>query len=221
LLAQILEQIGQLVADLVAHRPRDADPARLGERFEARRDIDPVAKDVAVLGDDVAEVDADTKSDAPLVRYLQLAVDHPALDLSGAADGVDNTAKFRQQAVTSVFYRAPLVLTDLWLDQLREMRSQAVVGAFLVRPHQPARHIGGKDRGETADRGHCSPGAARLIQPTLHPNLPKSAMLYVGRDSRIRALWKSPAGRKVQCGEGPVWVESRPPSRDQAFDLYH
>src|SRR4051794_24403597 len=37
---------------------RDADAARLGNAFEPRRDIDPVAENVAVL-DDVALVDAD------------------------------------------------------------------------------------------------------------------------------------------------------------------
>ena len=36
------------------------------------------------------------------------------------------------------------------------MRLEAFERAFLVRPHQPRipRHIGGEDRGETADRGH-------------------------------------------------------------------
>ena len=67
LLAHVLERIGQLVADLVAHRPGNADPAGLGERFQARRDIDTVAEDVVALGDHVTEVDADTKPDAPLV----------------------------------------------------------------------------------------------------------------------------------------------------------
>ena len=46
LLAQILEAEIELVAHLVAHDPADADPARLGQRFEPRRDIDAVAVDV-------------------------------------------------------------------------------------------------------------------------------------------------------------------------------
>ena len=64
LLAQIVERIRQLVADLVAHRPRNAHPAGLGERFQPRRDVDTVAEDVVVLGDDVAEVDANAKSES-------------------------------------------------------------------------------------------------------------------------------------------------------------
>jgi class 3 adenylate cyclase len=35
--------------------------------IEPRRDVDTVAEDVVVLGDDVAEVDANAKSDAPLL----------------------------------------------------------------------------------------------------------------------------------------------------------
>ncbi len=43
MLAQILEAEIDFVADLVAHDPADADPARLGQGFEPRRDIDAVA----------------------------------------------------------------------------------------------------------------------------------------------------------------------------------
>ena len=64
LLAQILEGDVEPVADLVAHRRRDADAARLGQRLEPRGDIDAVAEDVAVLDDHVAEIDADAELDA-------------------------------------------------------------------------------------------------------------------------------------------------------------
>jgi hypothetical protein len=48
------------------------------------------------------------------------------------------------------------VLLDLRIDELTEMRLEALVRALLVGTHQPRipRHIGGEDRGETADRGH-------------------------------------------------------------------
>ena len=44
LLASIFQRVGQLVPYLVAHRPGDADPAGLRERFEARGNIDAVAE---------------------------------------------------------------------------------------------------------------------------------------------------------------------------------
>jgi hypothetical protein len=67
LLAHVVERVGQLVADLIAHRARDADAAGLGQRFQPRGDIDAVAEDVAAFGDDVAEIDADAKLDPPLI----------------------------------------------------------------------------------------------------------------------------------------------------------
>jgi hypothetical protein len=58
------------------------------------------------------------------------------------------------------------------MDQLREMRPQPRVRALLVRPHQAraARHIGGEDRGEAADRGHdLSGGRFGLSKFTVKP----------------------------------------------------
>ena len=57
MLAPVLEGIGQVVVDLLAHCPRDRDAAGWGEGFEPRRNIHTVAIDVAVgLDNDVAEV---------------------------------------------------------------------------------------------------------------------------------------------------------------------
>ena len=67
LLAGILEGDVQPVADMFAGGCRDADAARLGDVLQPRRHIDAVAKDVAVLDDDVAEIDADAELDAPIL----------------------------------------------------------------------------------------------------------------------------------------------------------
>jgi hypothetical protein len=57
------------------------------------------------------------------------------------------------------------MLLDLRIDQLPKMRLEAFVSPFLVHPHQAriARHIGSKDRGKTAGRGHGS-GSPPLIR---------------------------------------------------------
>src|SRR6516162_7155797 len=49
LLPEILERVGQLVANVVAYRPRDADAAGLGERFQPRRDVDAGGEDVVKM----------------------------------------------------------------------------------------------------------------------------------------------------------------------------
>ena len=51
---------------------RYADAARLGQRFEPRRDIDSIAKDVAVLDNDIALVDADAVLDAAVGRERRI-----------------------------------------------------------------------------------------------------------------------------------------------------
>jgi hypothetical protein len=122
------------------------------------------------LGNHVPEIDADSKHDTPLFGHLRLAVDHPALDLRSAADGVHNARKFRQQAIAGVLYGAAPVLPNLRIDQLGEMRPEAFVRPLLIRSHQTrvAGHIGGEDRGKTAFDGlfHASPGPAIIAETT-------------------------------------------------------
>jgi hypothetical protein len=50
------------------------------------------------------------------------------------------------------------MIADLRVDELAAMRLEAFVRAFLVCAHQTrvARHVGGQDRGETADCRHSS-----------------------------------------------------------------
>jgi hypothetical protein len=55
----ILERVGQLVADLVSHHPRDANPTRLCKRFQTCRNIDAVAKDIVLVDDDITKIDPD------------------------------------------------------------------------------------------------------------------------------------------------------------------
>ena len=49
------------------------------------------------------------------------------------------------------------------------MRLQAFVRPLLIGPHQAriARHVGGKDRGETADRRHVLPGGKGALTSLL------------------------------------------------------
>ena len=58
------ERQRQLGADLVARHARQAQAARLAQRFQPGRDVDAVAEDVVAVDDDVADVDADAEHDA-------------------------------------------------------------------------------------------------------------------------------------------------------------
>jgi hypothetical protein len=61
LLADVFE--GQVEAPhrVLPHPRRNANPARLGQSFEACRDIDAIAKNVAILDNDVSLMNADPK----------------------------------------------------------------------------------------------------------------------------------------------------------------
>src|SRR5947208_823073 len=59
LLAEIAEGNVELARGILLHPHRHADAARFGEGLEARGDIDPVAKNIALVHNDIALVDAD------------------------------------------------------------------------------------------------------------------------------------------------------------------
>jgi hypothetical protein len=157
----ILKGKGHLVAHLVSHDPTDTDATWLGQGFQPRRDIHPVAEDVVLLGNYVAEIDADAILDPLLGRGARVALDHPALDLNGTPDGVHYAGKLGQEPVAGVLYDPASVLGDLRIDQFAEVGLEPFVRPLLIRAHQPRipRHVGGQDRGEAADRGHFLPSA--------------------------------------------------------------
>src|SRR5262249_51950994 len=118
LLAHVLKREIELVSHLLVRRRTDADPARLGERLQARSDVDAIAKDVALLDDDVADIDAHAKLDAALRRHAGIANDHFALHLDGAALGVDDTGEFDEETVAGRLDDATAVLGDLGIAEL-------------------------------------------------------------------------------------------------------
>ena len=85
------------------------------------------------------------------------------MQLGRAAQRVDHARELDQQAVAGGFVNTASVLGDLRIDELPTQRFEAFQRAFLVRPHQPriSRHIGGKDRGETAGLAHVASPAAK------------------------------------------------------------
>jgi hypothetical protein len=115
-----------------------------------------VTENVVAIGDDVAEIDADAESDAPVFGHFDFAVHHRPLDLDGAAHRIHDAREFHEQAVAGRLHDAAVVLLDFRIDELAAMRLEAFERPFLIHSHQArvSRHIGGEDRGETAGRGH-------------------------------------------------------------------
>jgi len=105
--------------------------------LEPPSDIDTIAENIVLLNNHVADVDANAKPDALLVRQASLAVDHPTLDLGGATHSVHHTGELCQETVAGVLDGTALVLSDPRVDQLFQMCLETLVGAFLVNAHQP------------------------------------------------------------------------------------
>jgi hypothetical protein len=121
---------------MVADGARDADPARYRQPLEPCGDVDAVAVKVVAISDHVAEIDADAEAQAAFFSEIQIAVRHHALDFGGATDRVDDAGEFRQHAIAGVLDGTTVVFLDLGIDQLAQMRPEALVSPVLIRPHQ-------------------------------------------------------------------------------------
>ncbi len=137
LLAEILEDEGQSLAERRAHRLRHADAARLRQRFQARRDIDAVAVDVLAIDDDLAEVHTDAEHDPVRLRQRRVARGELGLHARGAGQRVARRGELGEDGVAGVMHDVAAVTADL---PSKEVQAQAepAVGAFLVRTGQTA-----------------------------------------------------------------------------------
>ncbi len=66
------------------NKPVNADAARLCQAFETGGDVHSIAKDVAVLDDDVAHIDANPEFDATVGWQRGIALGHCRLHLGRA-----------------------------------------------------------------------------------------------------------------------------------------
>jgi hypothetical protein len=103
-IAHWLEADRDLVSNVVDNCTRNANPARLGQLLQARRDVDAIAKNVGsagsiLLDNDIAEVDADTHIDTVTDLETVVALRHAALQNDSAPHRINDASKFGQEAV--------------------------------------------------------------------------------------------------------------------------
>ena len=72
LLASEFQGEVELAMQMVIGRAGDQNPAGVAQLLQAGRDVHAVAEKIAVLDDDVAEIDADPEHDAAVRRNLRL-----------------------------------------------------------------------------------------------------------------------------------------------------
>ena len=98
--AHRLEAERELLLDLARNLAGNTDSPRIGELLKARGDVDALAVPVRALDDHLAQIDADAHVDPVVLGEAGVPLRHPALDVDGAFDRVDDARKFGQNPVT-------------------------------------------------------------------------------------------------------------------------
>jgi len=135
--AEILELEVELVGDVMISHLRDEDRPRLGQSFNPRRDIDAVSENVAVLGDDIAEVDADAYRDALLFRQFPVPLCHRVAQRRGATRRLDDAVELDKQSFTSCADDAAAVFEDFRAEDHGRKGPQPGEAVLLVAGKQP------------------------------------------------------------------------------------
>ena len=146
-LAHVLESDVEAIADIVHHRRRHCHPAGPADAFDAGGDVDPIAENVTILDDHVAEVDADSELDAPVFGNFDVAALHFALHRKRTFDRVDHAWKFGEDPVPGELDDPPVALRNARLDDFAAAMVERGQRADLIGPHQAAvaDHVGGHD----------------------------------------------------------------------------
>ena len=134
LLAAVFKNDIELALDLIVRPAREADASRVGDPFQPRGDVDTVAKNVVVLNDNVANIDADTQLDALVLRLSSVALGHSVLNFDGAARGIDGAGELDQGSIACPLDDAATVLGDLWVQKFAPVRIKSSPACL---PRQP------------------------------------------------------------------------------------
>ena len=95
-LSSIVHSDIELGLHLVMYNAAETNPAGLGNRFQTRRNIHPISKNVSALDNNIANVYTDTKLYALALEDVSVAHNHRALDFNGTAHRINHTLKHGQ-----------------------------------------------------------------------------------------------------------------------------
>jgi hypothetical protein len=134
--------------------------AGLRDAFEASGHNDCVAKDIAGILDNIADVDADPKFNALISWYVRIAFGHATLNFDCATYRIHNAVELSQQPVTGIFDDDPTMASNIWGKQVLQMFPQPCMRAFFVGTGQSAitSNIGRQNRYEPSHELIASQG---------------------------------------------------------------
>ena len=124
------------IADALVDDRGDADPTGLGERLQARRDVDAVAVKVVVFNDDIAKIDADSEHDGRLARVCIRQRGAGALHRKSAVHSIDHAAELDDGTIADQLHDAAVVGGDGRVEDGFSVPLQSSQRARLVGAHQ-------------------------------------------------------------------------------------
>jgi hypothetical protein len=114
------------------------DRPRLSDAFEARGNIHAVAHQIAIaLFDDIANMNADTKLDTPILRNPCVPLDHRLLDFNGAVHRVHDAAELGNRAVAGALDDPAVMHGDGGIDQVAAQCPEPSENSIFIRAGKP------------------------------------------------------------------------------------
>ena len=117
----------------------NTNTTRLCDAFKTRCNIDPITKDIVVIDDNIADVNADAKLDPLDLRYIDIVFGHGTLNFDRAAYRIYDAAELDESAVPGILDDAPAMIRDFWIKKRLSKSFQLRQRAFFVDPYQAAR----------------------------------------------------------------------------------
>jgi hypothetical protein len=115
-----------------------ANAARLRDALKPRSDVDTVAEDIAVIDDDITDMDADAKFDPDILLDLGVPPGHAALNFHSAARCIHGAGKLNQHAVAGGLDDATAMRGDGRIDEGFLYGLKLGQRAFLIEAHETA-----------------------------------------------------------------------------------
>ena len=178
----------QFGLDLIVDAAGDENPAGVGQRLQAGRNVDAVTVQIGAFDDDITKVDADAELQPAATRETGVPLRQFLLNLNRAARCLHRARKLGKNAVPGGPDNAAVVTGDqcVYAGSMALERAQR---AFLVRFHEAAEasHVGGQDRGESALCGRrcgrsrrCQAQWIRQSPPARYPTATEEWMASLG-----------------------------------------
>ena len=138
LLAHVADMKRELALDLLVGILGKADRAGAGQRLHASGNVDAIAVDVALVDDNITDVDADAEFDAANFGNGGVALGHGTLDFHGTTGCVDRARKFHQSTVTRGLDDTAAIFRHRGIDQFAATSLKGRESTFFINAHQAA-----------------------------------------------------------------------------------